>query len=84
MNVVVENVDKKPQSDYYIPFAAKTIDKVGGLEVRDKKAPEKGRFDIDVTTLDGRYVSSMATIYYLRTVAIHVNATVAQFNCAAD
>ncbi|GAD99235.1 oligosaccharyl transferase subunit [Paecilomyces variotii No. 5] len=53
VNVVVENVDKKPQSDYYIPFPAKTIDKVGGLEVRDKKAPEKGRFDIDLTTLDG-------------------------------
>ncbi|KAJ9223098.1 hypothetical protein DTO169C6_4572 [Paecilomyces variotii] len=53
VNVVVENVDKKPQSDYYIPFSADIIDKVGGLEVRDKKAPEKGRFDIDVTTHDG-------------------------------
>ncbi len=36
INVVVENVDKKAQSEYYIPFNADTIGKVGGLEVRDK------------------------------------------------
>lgn len=85
VNVVVENVDKKPQSDYYIPFSADIIDKVGGLEVRDKKAPEKGRFDIDVTTHDGRYVSCMAArLYYLSTIVIRVNATVARFNCAKN
>ncbi|KAK1148330.1 dolichyl-diphosphooligosaccharide--protein glycosyltransferase subunit 1 [Aspergillus melleus] len=47
VNVVVENVDKKPQSQYYIPFATDLVDKIGGLEVRDKKAPEKGRFDVE-------------------------------------
>ncbi|OQE96395.1 hypothetical protein PENNAL_c0001G02483 [Penicillium nalgiovense] len=49
INVVVENVDKQPQSDYYIPFSAEVFDRVGGFEVRDKKAPEKGRFDVDYT-----------------------------------
>ncbi|KAI3128805.1 hypothetical protein DTO027I6_629 [Penicillium roqueforti] len=49
INVVVENVDKQPQNDYYIPFPAEVFDRVGGFEVRDKKAPEKGRFDVDYT-----------------------------------
>ncbi|KAJ5598102.1 hypothetical protein N7537_008186 [Penicillium hordei] len=49
VNVVVENVDKKPQNDYYIPFSAEVFDRIGGFEVRDKKAPEKGRFNVDYT-----------------------------------
>ncbi|KUM57916.1 hypothetical protein ACN42_g9258 [Penicillium freii] len=49
INVVVENVDKKPQNDYYIPFSAEVFDRIGGFEVRDKKAPEKGRFNVDYT-----------------------------------
>ncbi|KAL8864747.1 MAG: hypothetical protein Q9174_007237, partial [Haloplaca sp. 1 TL-2023] len=36
-NVVIENIDSKPQDEYYIPFSADVISKVGGLEVRDKK-----------------------------------------------
>ncbi|KAL9576350.1 MAG: hypothetical protein Q9212_007172, partial [Teloschistes hypoglaucus] len=39
VNVVIENVDSKAQDQYYIPFSADVIDKVGGLEVRDKKTP---------------------------------------------
>lgn len=39
VNVVIENIDSKPQSSYYIPFGADVIDKVGGLEARDKKNP---------------------------------------------
>ncbi|KAL9592324.1 MAG: hypothetical protein Q9179_006836, partial [Wetmoreana sp. 5 TL-2023] len=39
VNVVIENIDSKPQNEYYIPFAADTIPKVGGLEVKDKKNP---------------------------------------------
>lgn len=49
VNVVVENVDKQPQSDYYIPFSSEVFDRIGGFEVRDKKAPEKGRFLVDAT-----------------------------------
>lgn len=39
VNVVIENIDSKPQGQYYIPFSAEVIDKVGGLEARDKKNP---------------------------------------------
>ncbi|KAJ6141649.1 hypothetical protein N7470_010039 [Penicillium chermesinum] len=49
INVVVENIDKQPQSQYYIPFSSEVFDRVGGFEVRDKKAPEKGRFQVEVT-----------------------------------
>jgi len=49
VNVVVENIDNKPQNDYYIPFSAEVFDRIGGFEVRDKKAPEKGRFNVDYT-----------------------------------
>ncbi len=45
INVVIENVDKQPQSEYYLPFEYDVIAKVGGMEVRDKKNAEKGRFD---------------------------------------
>lgn len=49
VNVVVENTGKQPQSDYYLPFPADIIGKLGGLEVRDKKAASKPRFDAVVT-----------------------------------
>ncbi|KAL4778987.1 Ribophorin I [Aspergillus varians] len=48
VNVLVENVDKEPQSDYYLSFPTDVFDRVGGLEVRNKKEPGKGRFDVDV------------------------------------
>jgi oligosaccharyltransferase complex subunit alpha (ribophorin I) len=47
INVVVENVDKQPQSDYFLPFEHGVMSKVGGIEVRDKKNPEKGKFRVE-------------------------------------
>lgn len=52
INVVIENIDSKPQSEYYLPFETSLIAKVGGLEVRDKKAPAKGTFNVEVVGLD--------------------------------
>ena len=52
INVVVENVDTQPQSDYYLPFPTENVSKVGGLEVRDKKAPEKGRFAVEAAVFE--------------------------------
>ncbi|OQD73286.1 hypothetical protein PENDEC_c016G02309 [Penicillium decumbens] len=61
INVVVENVDKQPQSDYYIPFPSEVFDRVGGFEVRDKKATDKGRFEVDATEA----VSSSGNQYFV-------------------
>lgn len=52
VNVVVENVDKQPQSDYYLSFPTDVFPKLGSLEVKDKKAAGKGRFDVDITELN--------------------------------
>ena len=52
INVVIENVDKQPQTDYYIPLPYETMGKIGGLEVRDKKAPEKGKFEIEEAAVE--------------------------------
>lgn len=52
INVVIENVDTKPQDEYYIPFKAELFSKVGGLEVRDKKAPERPKFRTEVVEYD--------------------------------
>ena len=47
VNVVVENIDKLPQSEYYLPFEYDVIGKVGGLEVRDKKNAAQPKFDTE-------------------------------------
>ena len=52
VNVIVENIDSQEQNTYYIPFKAETIGKVGGLEVRDKKDPEKPAFLSEVVEYD--------------------------------
>ena len=52
VNVVIENIDAKEQDTYYIPFKAEAIGNVGGLEVRDKKDPEKPAFRSEVVEYD--------------------------------
>ncbi|KAF2455346.1 oligosaccharyltransferase alpha subunit [Lineolata rhizophorae] len=61
INVVIENVDKAPQSEYYLPFENGLMARVGGLEVKDKKEPEKGTFKVVATEFD----TESATEYYL-------------------
>lgn len=46
INIVVSNVDKNTQSEYYLPFEYDTIGKVGGIEVRDKKDAAKSSFNV--------------------------------------
>ncbi|EUC37356.1 hypothetical protein COCCADRAFT_85947 [Bipolaris zeicola 26-R-13] len=52
INVIIQNIDSKAQSEYYLPFDSTLLSKVGGLEVRDKKAAEKGTFKVDVVGFD--------------------------------
>ncbi|KAL1310892.1 hypothetical protein AAFC00_001123 [Neodothiora populina] len=40
INVVVENVDDRPQFEYYLPFEQSIIARVGGLEVKEKNRPD--------------------------------------------
>lgn len=52
INVVIENIDSKPQSEYYLPFESSLISRIGGLEVKDKKDAEKGSFKVEVVEFD--------------------------------
>lgn len=52
VNVVIENVDSKPQTEYFLPFRAEQIRHVGGLEVKDKKEPEKPAFVAETVEYD--------------------------------
>lgn len=52
VNVVVENIDAQPQNEYYFPFKADLIGKVGGLDIRDKKNPEKPAFASEIVEFD--------------------------------
>jgi len=41
INVVVQNTDKQPQQEYYLPFEQGLIARVGGLEVKEKTKPDE-------------------------------------------
>jgi oligosaccharyltransferase complex subunit alpha (ribophorin I) len=52
INVIIENIDNNAQSEYYLPFDSSLLSKIGGFEVRDKKAAEKGIFKVEVVGFD--------------------------------
>jgi oligosaccharyltransferase complex subunit alpha (ribophorin I) len=52
INVIIENVDAKPQSEYYLPFETSLISQIGGLEVRDKKSANQDIFKVSVVGFD--------------------------------
>lgn len=52
VNVVIENIDKSSQDEYYIPFAGSIIGQVGGLEVKDKKDASKPTFRSELVAYD--------------------------------
>lgn len=60
INVLITNIDKSPQSFYYIPFPYETIGKVGGLEVRDKKSADKGKYEVTTAAVEGALDASVA------------------------
>ena len=52
VNVVVENIEKAAQHEYYIPFEQGFLARVGGFEVRDKNVPEKLFEDVEIVEFD--------------------------------
>lgn len=51
VNVVVENIAKEPQAQYYIPFQVDVIARVGSLEVKDKNDATRS-FPAEVVEID--------------------------------
>jgi oligosaccharyltransferase complex subunit alpha (ribophorin I) len=52
VNVVIENIASTPQDEYFIPFTAEQMEKIGGLEVKDKKVPELGLLSVEAAEVD--------------------------------
>lgn len=51
INILIANVGKQPQTQYYLPFEFDVIGKVGGIEVRDKKNEAKGLFEVTTAAM---------------------------------
>ena len=71
VNVVIENIDSKPQDEYFIPFEAEVIGNVGGLEARDKKDPEKPSFRSEVVEYDTYRYFCALNAFETDTLLIH-------------
>ncbi|KAL2756332.1 hypothetical protein ACRALDRAFT_1081766 [Sodiomyces alcalophilus JCM 7366] len=52
INVLIENIDNEPQDEYYLPFTADQMSRVGGLEVKDRKDDEAGPFVVEAVEID--------------------------------
>ncbi|KAH6691294.1 oligosaccharyltransferase alpha subunit [Plectosphaerella plurivora] len=52
VNVLIENIDKSPQDEYYVPFTSDQLSRIGGFEVRDRKDAEAGLFVSEVVEVD--------------------------------
>ncbi|KAH7363735.1 Ribophorin I [Pyrenochaeta sp. MPI-SDFR-AT-0127] len=77
INVIIENIDSKPQSKYYLPFETSLISKIGGLEVRDKKAPENGAFKVEVAGFDTESTTEFYLIHLPEPLAPKAQQTLA-------
>ena len=52
INIQIENVASEPQDEYFLPFSAQQLSRVGGLEVKDRKDAGAGPFVAEVVEYD--------------------------------
>ncbi|CAG8961914.1 hypothetical protein HYFRA_00013714 [Hymenoscyphus fraxineus] len=52
INVLIENIASTAQDEYFIPFTTQQMATIGGLEVKDRKNPEAGLFQVDAVEFD--------------------------------
>lgn len=64
VNVVIENISPEAQDEYYIPFEADRMGRVGSLEVKDKKLAGSVPFVVDLLGNDA-YRSVLALLLVL-------------------
>ncbi|KAL2161601.1 hypothetical protein VTH06DRAFT_8163 [Thermothelomyces fergusii] len=53
INVLIENIDREAQDEYYVPFTADQMSRLGGVEVKDRKDSSAGPFVAEAVELDG-------------------------------
>jgi hypothetical protein len=52
INVVIENIANSPQDEYFLPFTSRQMETIGSLEVKDKKDPDSGFFNVQAVDFD--------------------------------
>jgi oligosaccharyltransferase complex subunit alpha (ribophorin I) len=52
INVLIENIDKAPQDEYFLPFTANQMSRLGGVEVKDRKDATAGLFVAEPVEFD--------------------------------
>lgn len=52
INVLIENVSKEPQDEYFLPFTAEQMELVGGFEVKDRKDTTVTGFVVEAVEFD--------------------------------
>jgi len=59
INVLVENIDKAAHDEYFVPFTADQMSRLGGVEVKDRKDTTAGPFVAEAVEFDQeRWVKS--------------------------
>jgi oligosaccharyltransferase complex subunit alpha (ribophorin I) len=52
INVLIENVSKEPQDEYFLPFTTAQMETIGGFEVKDRKNADAGKFSVLAVEID--------------------------------
>lgn len=52
INVLIENIDKTAQDEYFVPFTADQMSRLGGVEVKDRKDVNAGPFTAEAVEFD--------------------------------
>ncbi|KAI0404842.1 Ribophorin I [Xylaria palmicola] len=52
INVLIENVSPEPQDEYFVPFTSEQMEKIGGVEVKDRKNPDVVGFTVSAVEFD--------------------------------
>ncbi|KAK7738463.1 dolichyl-diphosphooligosaccharide--protein glycosyltransferase subunit 1 [Cytospora paraplurivora] len=52
INTKIRNIAEEPQDEYYLPFTQDQISRVGAIEVKDKKDPDAGAFQVEAVEFD--------------------------------
>lgn len=52
INTKIANIAEEPQDEYFLPFTPDEMSRVGGIEVKDKKNPDTGLFQVEAVEFD--------------------------------
>ena len=82
VNVVIENISPKAQDEYYILFTSSQAERLGNLEVRDKKDSKSPAFAIEAVPIDDpRYYYTATPFSFIQWLTLPVTSSFTKFDC---